>query len=61
MLRDFRRLRVMRRFVLGRLLRLRVGGRRVRATGLSFMRLTRFRRMRAMANHVFVSFGEQAE
>jgi hypothetical protein len=60
-LRGFVRLGVMRRFALRRLLGFGVGRCRVRATGLSLMRLTRLSRMRAMTNHIFVSFGKQAK
>jgi len=61
MLCRFRRLRLMSRLVLRRLLRFSVGSCLVRATEQSLMGLSRFSRMRAMPNHRFVSFGEQAE
>jgi len=61
MLCDLWQLRVMCRLVLGRLLRFGVGGCGVRTSGHSVMRLMRFSRMRAMAYHRFMSFGEKAE
>jgi hypothetical protein len=58
-LRHFRRLHLMSRFALRRLLGFGMGGGGVRPAGRSFVRLTRFSRVRAVMYHLWVGLGEQ--
>lgn len=61
MLGHFRRLRVNRGGVFSGFRGLGMGACRMRLSGFSCVRLTRFSRMRTMSGHSFVPFGEQPE
>jgi hypothetical protein len=57
----FLRLLMNRSGVPRRFLGLGVGARRVRLSGLSFVRFTRFSRVRTMTGHLLMSFSEQSD